>query len=313
MKRIIIFSLSLLIISALFISCNNEESITPGGSNFSELRISTDLNPLIKSVKNTAVSEFSEGSKLGLFITKGDLTEDYSSSASRNVLSALTDGIWKQTPLVNLYAQDAVIYAYYPYYSGNTNAASLLIQSGLTDYMYGTHTPGQEAINKDNPTVNLTMNHVCALLQFNFYKTNYPWEGNLTMINVRNAPGKAVVYYNGRLNIQTGEINDLSGTDRNIVVNSSSLMIIPETKSTDEKDFKKLFVLPTQQTTSAGEVLFYFTIDGKEYTWEVPAGTQWKQGTKNTYDVQLNGNELRIGDVRIADWTDGINGDIIIE
>lgn len=90
-------------------------------------------------------------------------------------------------------------------------------------------------------------------------------------------------------------------------------MIIPETKSTDEKDFKKLFVLPTQQTTSAGEVLFYFTIDGKEYTWEVPAGTQWKQGTKNTYDVQLNGNELRIGDVRIADWTDGINGDIIIE
>ncbi len=90
-------------------------------------------------------------------------------------------------------------------------------------------------------------------------------------------------------------------------------MIIPDDKSTNEKDFVKLLLISTAQTSSRGEVLITFNIDGKEFSWEVPAGTEWKQGTKYTYDVQLNGNELRIGDVKIADWTDGKGGNAILE
>lgn len=90
-------------------------------------------------------------------------------------------------------------------------------------------------------------------------------------------------------------------------------MVIPDIKSTDEKDYIKLLLIPTGQTADQGDVTAHFSIDNREYTWKFPAGTQWKQGTKYTYNVQLNGNELRIGDVKIADWTDGVNGDILLE
>jgi hypothetical protein len=264
-------------------------------------------------LKSGPVSDFEEDSKLGLFITKGNLGEHYSTSNFRNILSTLTAGIWKQTPSVNLYAHNATVYAYYPYYSGNTNGAEIPVQSGLTDYMYGTHTVGQAAVNKDNRTVNLTMNHALALVQFNIYKANYPWQGRLDLVRINNAPGKTVVYYSGKLNIQTGEITDLSGADRGIQINSSPLLTIPDDKSTDEKDYVKLLLIPTSQTVSRGEVLITFEIDGKEYSWEVPAGTQWKQGTKYTYDVLLNGNELRIGEVKIADWINGAGGNAFLE
>lgn len=309
----ILYTLFLTLMLTICVGCDNEAENVPAGNNDSELVIRTGLNQMSNLLKSGPVSDFPEGSQLGLFITKGNLGDHYSTSNFRNILSTLTGGVWKQTPSVNLYAHNATIYAYYPYYSGNTNGAEIPVQSGLTDYMYGTHTVGQAAINKDNRTVNLTMNHALALVQFNIYKANYPWDGKLVAIRINNAPGKAIVHYSGKLNIQTGGIADLSGTDMSIQINSTSLMVIPEDKSTDEKDYMKLLLIPTTQTSSRGEVLITFEIDGKEFSWEVPAGTEWKQGTKYTYDVLLNGNELRIGDVKIADWTDGKGGNAFLE
>lgn len=309
----ILYTLFLTLTLTICVSCDNEAENVPAGNNDSELIIRTGLNQMSNLLKSGPVSGFEEDSKLGLFITKGNLGDDYSPSYSRNILSTLAGGIWTQTPSVNLYAHNATVYAYYPYNSSYTNGAEIPVQSGLADYMYGTHTLGQAAINKDNRTVNLTMNHALALVQFNIYKANYPWQGRLDLVRINNAPGKAIVNYSGKLNIQTGEITDLSGADRGIQINSSPLLIIPEDKSTDEKDYMKLLLIPTSQTASQGEVLITFEIDGKEFAWEVPAGTEWKQGTKYTYDVQLNGNELRIGDVKIADWIDGKGGNAFLE
>ncbi|MBF0647998.1 fimbrillin family protein [Dysgonomonas sp. GY75] len=309
----IIYTLFLSLMLTICISCDKETENVSTVNIPSELVIRTGVNQMSNMLKSGPVSDFPEDSKLGLFITKGNLGDDYSSSASRNILSTLTAGIWKQSPAVNLYAHNATIFAYYPYYSSNINGTEIPVQSGLTDYMYGTHTPGQAAINKDNRTVNLTMNHALALVQFNIYKANYPWQGRLDLVRINNAPDKAVVYYSGKMNIQTGEISDLLGTDRNIQVNSSPLLIIPNDKFTDEKDYVKLLLIPTSQTSSRGEVIITFEIDGKEFSWEVPAGTQWKQGTKYTYDVLLNGNELRIGEVKIADWIDGAGGNAFLE
>lgn len=309
----ILYTLFLTLLLTICVSCDNEVENIPPDNNASELVIRTGLNQMSSLLKSGPVSDFPEGSQLGLFITKGNLGDHYSTSNFRNVLSTLTGGVWKQTPSVNLYAHNATIFAYYPYYSGNTNGAEIPVQSGLTDYMYGTHTAEQAAINKDNRTVNLTMNHALALVQFNIYKANYPWDGRLDLVRIDNAPDKNIVYYSGKLNIQTGEISDLSGADRGIQINSSPLLIIPDDKSTNDKDFVKLLLIPTVQTLSRGEVIITFDIDGKEYLWEVPSGTQWKQGTKYTYDVLLNGNELRIGDVKIADWIDGTGGNAFLE
>ncbi|GAB6119086.1 hypothetical protein JCM30204_02340 [Dysgonomonas termitidis] len=296
-----------------FTGCNQDDAVETIGDSSSQLVIKTGLSQMASLLKSGPVSDFPEDSKLGLFITNGNLGDDYSSSASRNILSTLTGDIWKQNPAVNLYEHNATIFAYYPYNSSNINGVEIPVQSGQTDYMYGTHTPGQAAINKDNRTVNLTMNHALTLVQFNIYKANYPWQGKLVAIRIYNAPDKTVVHYSGKLNIQTGEISDLAGTDRTVQINSTSLLMIPDDKSTDEKDYMKLLLIPTLPTSLRGEVIITFDIDGKEFSWEVPAGTQWKQGTKYTYDVLLNGNELRIGEVKIADWINGTGGNAFLE
>lgn len=309
----IIYTLFLTLMLIICISCDKETENISTVDNHSELVIRTGVNQMSNMLKSGPVSDFQENNKLGLFITKGNLGDDYSSSVSRNVLSTLTGGIWKQSPSVNLYADNATVFAYYPYYNSNTNGSEIPVQSGLIDYMYGTHTSGQGAINKDNRTVNLTMSHALSLIQFNIYKVSYPWEGRLNLVRINNAPDKTVVYYSGKLNIQTGEITDQAGTNRNIQINSSPLLMIPDDRYTDEKDYVKLLLIPTSQTSSRGEVIITFEIDGKEFSWEVPAGTEWKQGTKNTYDVQLNGNELRIGQVKIVDWIDGAGGNTFLE
>lgn len=313
MKTRLIKALLLSLCMVWFVSCNQEDTVETPGNDSSQLVIKTGVSQMANMLKSGPVADFTEESKLGLFITTGNLEDDYSSPASRNILSTLSGGIWKQTPAVNLYAHQAVIYAYYPYNASYANGREIPVQSGLTDFMYGTHTPGQAAVNKDNRTVNLTMNHALALVQFNIYKANYPWEGRLDRICINNAPGKQVVHYNGKMDLQTGNISGLWGTDWNIQVNSVPLMIIPDEKSTNEKGYVKLLLIPTPVTSSRGDVIITFDIDGREFKWEVPAGTQWKQGTKNTYDILLSGNELRIGEVKIADWTDGVNGNVILE
>ena len=106
MKRIL-FSLAL--IAVIFISCDKEENGYTVENISSELVINTGLNKMSGLLRSGPVSDFTEGSKLGLFITKGNLGEDYSSDVSYNIPSTMTNGRWIQTPAVNLYAHDAVI------------------------------------------------------------------------------------------------------------------------------------------------------------------------------------------------------------
>lgn len=299
-------------------SCANDrdlQDIHPAGEP-AMLEVTAGIHTMGSILKAGPVAAFGEGSVLGLFLTKGSTGDDYySATASRNVKSTFSNGGWTQSPAVNLYAHPATVYACYPYSQNNaaSDGTDIPVGSGFTDYMYGTHTPGQQAINKDNRTVHLTMNHALALIQFELYKQDYPWTGDLTAIRITNAPGKAFVHMNGRMNLATGEITSLSGADMAIQLSSTSLGIIPNIPSANEASFQKLLLLPTGKTVAAGDILVTFTIDGRDYIWEVPAGTQWRQGTRNTYRVLLNGNALQLSSVTVSDWTDGIFGDVILE
>lgn len=311
--------LAVSITAGLFLNgCANDEDLR-GAHPADEpacLAITTGINAPAAMLKAGPVAAFPEGSALGLFLTKGSTGEDYYSPAvSRNVKSTFSAGAWVQSPPVNLYTHPATVYAYYPYHQNNSasDGSNIMVASGVTDYMYGTHTPGQAAINKDNRAVHLTMNHALALVQFELYKQDYPWKGELTMIRVTNAPGKSIVHMSASINIATGEIMNLYGEDMAIQLNSSSLGIIPDTPPGDEASFQKLMLVPTSATVGHGEVRVSFTIDGREYVWEVPSGTEWKQGTKNTYRILLQGNALQVASVNITDWTEGAFSHVTLE
>lgn len=299
-----------------FSSCNNDElpdsQVKTDGT---ELKIRTDIAAVnVAGTRATPVSEFSNSSTLGLFVTSGTLDNMYDSfAANANVRSVFFNGVWTQTPVVRLTNENATVYAYYPYSSLNNNGKEIFVDHGTQqDYMYGTHTTGQAAINKNNPTVNLTMKHAMAMVQFNICKSNYPWKGELTRLEIANADSKTVVFSEGKLDLSTGLIKNTDGKNSAAFIQTYSgiypLMTISEKLLTDEADYLKVFVLPVATTGAEGDVLFHFTIDGRIYSWKVPANTKWSSGTKNTYTVTITGSALQIGSVAITDWTDGVTG-----
>lgn len=294
-------------------SCSDDDPVNSGSGDVA-LEIRTEIADIdVTQTRASLVSVFPEGTNIGLFVASGALGTNYDSyTGNANVRSVLKNGVWTQSPEIRLTGEKATVYAYYPYSGNNSDGKAILVDhSTQQDYMYGTHTAGQSAINKQNPTVSLTMKHAMALVQFNICKVNYPWEGKLTCIEIANADKKAVVFNEGALDLSTGNIRNTTGKNRAAALQAYSdiypLLTIPESLSENETDFLKVFVLPVASTGAEGDVLFKFTIDGRIYTWKVPAGTAWKGGTKNTYTVTLGGSSFKIGNVRIEDWTGGVS------
>lgn len=300
-------------------SCSNDDDpVTPSGGD-AVLKIQAGITAIdVVGTKASVVSAFPEGTNIGLFVTSGSLGDNNNSyKENDNALSVFRNGIWNQTPEIRLTGDNATVYAYYPYSSNNTDGRSIFVDHATQqDYMYGTHTLGQSAINKDNPAVSLTMKHVMALVQFNISKFSYPWQGKLTRIEIANADKKTIIYNEGTMDISTGIIKNTEGKNRPATLQTYSdvhpLLTIPEKPFQSEADFLKVFVLPVSSTGAEGDVVFNFTIDGRIYTWKVPANTTWKGGTKNTYAVTIIGSSLKIGNVNISDWTGGISPNLII-
>ena len=223
-----------------------------------------------------------------------------------------SSGTWALSPAVYLSNDDATVFAYYPYDAAKTNGTAIGMEhASQTDYMYGTHTTGQSGINNGNPTVNLSMKHALALVQFKMSATNYPGTGKLTKVEISNGAGKTLLFSEGSMNLSSGAITNTTGKNISAFVENTStglLASIPAVASTDESTYPKVMVLPTVATVAAGDLMIYFTIDGKVYSWSVPSATTWKSGTKNTYSVTLSGTALTVGNVVITDWTGGVTG-----
>lgn len=301
-----------------FSSCNNDE--LPDSQpkvDGTELKIQTQVTSIdAVSTRATPLSAFLPNANIGLFVTSGSLGNNYDSYVfNANVRSIFSGSSWAQTPVVRLTGENATVYAYYPYNSSNTDGKSVKVDNAAQqDFMYGTHTAGQAAINKNNPTVNLTMKHALAMVQFNICKANYPWPGKLTRIEIANETDKSILYSEGTMDISTGVITNTAGKNNAASLGAFSdsfpLMTITEKLLSDEAAFLKLFVLPLNSTGAEGDVVFKFTIDERIYTWKVPANTVWKSGTKNTYTVTVTGSALNIGNVNITDWTGGVTGNV---
>lgn len=195
--------------------------------------------------------------------------------------------------------------------SENRDGTSIPIEHNTqTDYLTGTHTPGQTEINNSNPYVNLTMKHTLSMLIFDVYVENYTGNAELTKIEVANATGKTVLFSAGTVNLQTGAITGSTGKNQSYAYSLSRMLGTAPTGH--EKTLPKFMVVPVSSVPVTGDIIINFTIDGKVYTYYVPASTVWASGTKNTYTVKLSGKALITSNITITNWTDGINGNITL-
>ena len=303
-----------IVATAIFMSCskNGNEVLNSTESVESMLNVRTTF-----AVPETRadISSFPDRACIGLFITSGSLGNSYNGVANYvNVKSQYNRGsnAWSQTPPVYLTPALATIYAYYPYSESVRTGNIPIDHLSQLDYLYGTHSNGQGTVNSEYPTVSLTMRHALALLQFNINRSNYEGVGVVTKIEVANAIGKTCIFSQGTLNIQTGGIALTSGeNDPAFISNSSGLYTIPQSSTSVESPLR-ILILPTESIPGAGDVKVNFTIDGKIYTWDVPASTVWNSGTKNIYSVSLSGRELVVSGVTIVNWTDGISGSVTL-
>lgn len=313
MKRLFI---CMAVISATvfgFSSCNNDdETVNPSESQTADLRIQTEITSAETGLRSTkaALSSFPEGSALSLFVTNGTLGSNYPQGPYNNVKAEYKSGKWELTPAVKLSDTPAMIFAFYPYSASYTNGvANMNVQhTDQKDYMYGANAEGQDGINRNNPGVRLRMKHALSLLRFNIKKMNYPGESKLTRIEVANMAGKQDLRSACSINLSTGELSHISGNySPAFIENVNGLYTITDNEPVDPQE---IIIMPVDKTSANGSIIIRFFIDGTNYSYNVPANTTWKQGTKYLYNVTFNGTELVIDDIIITDWTEGAKGEI---
>lgn len=291
-------------------SCSNDSVITPEieqGDQPTLLNVTTNIEVASRSVTGRPVNSFVSGDEIGLFVSSGAVNSPYNGVASnKNVKSAFTT-VWTQATPVYLSSLMATIYAYYPWNAAATDGTAIDIDhTSQTDYMYATPVTN---INNRQPRAAITMNHALSLVQFDFKKENYTGVGSLTAISIANKTGGTSLISTGKLNLTNGAIT--KGASKEPVTKATNL---PQTIGTwNESTFPKMLVIPTSSTATAGDIVISFTVDGQVYKWNVPAGTAWEQGKKNTYTVTIKGTALEVSPVTITPWGNGDSGNGAIQ
>lgn len=307
-NSILIFIATLLTVA--FASCNKENTQDFTSGTPATLQVYPSV--LASGGTRATINSFPDKSEIGLFITSGNIGNHYNGVHDyANVKATLNTNAWSLSPAVYLSPDPATVFAYYPYSTGNTDGANVPIEHNTqTDYLTGTHTPGQNAVNSDHPVVNLTMRHALSLLYFDVYTENYTGYGELTKIEVANSTGKTVLFSEGTIHLQSGEISGITG--KNQAYAHLFSRYLGNTPAGDERVLPYFMVLPVSSVPATGDVVINFTIDNKVYTYQVPAGTVWASGTKNTYTVKLSGKALYVSNITITGWTNGINGSVTL-
>jgi len=311
MKKYILFTLSIAIM-ALVSACNDDTgtSYNTGGTNeeFAELSVKTDISMATRSTKSGPVSSFSNGSRLGLFVSHiGDIDNRYDLYGTGwNVPSRYDGYSWWQEPPVILSIHPVNVYAYYPYAEVNYNPRQIPIEhTTQTDYMYSSHESNMQEANKYNPEVTLTMKHALALVQFNFYIENYPHDMVLHYVEIMNASSDVTeLHSRGVMDISTGDITFDGASNDPVRWTNSDGSFIPDGSMTGDS-YVRMLVMP-METSASENIAVNMRINDDPYTWFIPAGTSWKSGTKNTYNIQIIGRELHVRDVIIEPWAQGI-------
>lgn len=303
-------SVAVIATSLLSLSSCSEDIVSPVVDKpvAEQLSVTTDIEVASRSVLGKPINSFASGDEIGLYISNGSgVNTPYNGIAgNKNVKSTFTT-VWTQATPVYLSSALATIYAYYPFSTLATDGTAIAIDhTSQTDFMYGTPVPN---INNRKPKAAITMNHALSLVQFDFKKENYTGVGSLTAITIANKAGGSSLISQGTLNLTNGVIS--KGSSKEPVTIATNL---PQTIGTwAEATYPKMLVIPTSALAAAGDIVISFTVDGQVYNWNVPSGTAWEQGKKNTYTVTIKGTALEVSPVTITPWGTGNSASGVIQ
>lgn len=306
MKKLLLF----ILLPVLIANCTNDYD-TGILENFNKQDMPLKIYTKVLTKKSpNFIQEFVGGPVIGLYAISektGHLynnNRDYKNvkASAFNVNDKLT---WHQTPQIMLNTEPATLYAYYPYeqqvnFDPENIPVKISADASLSiDYMYGTLSSGQKAINRISPVALLDMNHALALLGFQVrLQEGVRGCHLLNAVQIGNKAGGTALCFRGKMNIKTGAIGGCAGTNASTRLTPGSPLMLKKTST----DILQLMVIPTSRIQNEGDVEVLFIINGKTFKYKVPASTEWKKGNKYVYSLTFNGKTVNLDKISTGEW-----------
>lgn len=233
------------------------------------------INPTIAGMEVVAtrgiITSFTDNDRIGLFLTNGELGDNYQGNAATANLPATYQGSWKVEKEIPI-TEQGVAYAYYPYSALVTDGAAVPVEiASQTDYLYAR----KAAVTVQQPIAEIGMRHALSLVSVRIRKNDYQHEGRLTKVEVLD------VMAAGAMNIATGAVTP-SGSLGTYSVEKNLLLDDSELEKT------KMILLPVEIGTASGNMRFQITVDEKVYIWDIPKSHIWEAGKEYTYTLNLS-------------------------
>ena len=246
------------------------------------------------------ITAFKDNEQIGLFVTDGELGSNYNNNASAaNIPSTYLMGKWSVDKNIEV-SSDGWVFAYYPHDPAKKDGLNIPIETKTqTDYLYSE----KSKISISKPKASVSMKHALSLISIRIRKNDYQYKGNLEKVELIGLQEE------GTLNIATGEVTKTgeAGTvlsEPNIIINDD--MLDAQKTST--------IVLPTNIAESP--VKIQVTIDGREFSYDVPSVHNWVAGMEYIYTLNLDKvfEDKPIVDIDVAYWTKfGKDDNIVIK
>ncbi len=196
-----------------------------------------------------------------------------------------------------------------------------------TDYLYSfqqyTNTIGTTKINSANPSVQLTLDHALTQVAFVFYKIDYPGNGDINSVKIKDKSTPSFIINNSSGNdlamkVADGTITGGETIDEIGVTNVGSrinLTAQPSLVANDLVQYINAYLLLTPVTiANKSSVQFTFNIDERDYVASLNGADviDWKKGMQYIYTVKLAGTELIIESVNVTPWSPKYEDEVVI-
>jgi len=297
-------------------ACSSEETGMPidkPADGRVPLQLTADLGDAsILATTRAANNAWTQGDAVGVYavatgtttpITDGTNVEYTASSSGASVPLAATNH-----PIYLPVDYSAVdVYAYYPRQNSVTMDGQFISVTDQTDqtaidWLVTGHTQyttqgGSTAITRNNPTCELQFRHALCKLQFNLKGEGIATQ-EFTDYNATMTIG-AGLYTQASLNLWTGALSNFSA-------NTTTLMPLKMNTPAAGSDMSfEAIVLPQTTTTDITVTIRLGGTPHADYTFLIPASTQFAVGSKYVYNVTVRNKVVYVTST-ITDWTTGV-------
>ena len=286
------------------ISCNGirEDLLTEGQEKEqSALELSVSM-PMIRTKGLITGSTLPSGSEIGLTLLGSD-GKVYDNLPYSNVkFTSEGNGSsqrWSTDMDVMLSGERATVYGYYPYSPEVSDIKAIRISATSetqTDYLYAVPVTD---LNCHNPKAEIEMRHALAAVRLSIRKGSYSGTGTVSSVSIKGGGFGT----EGLLDAKKGEIHSVIGNGTEICPEMDPITLTSSLQNID---------IITVPAYTDRYIEMKVVIDGEEFQIKTEP-VKLESGKIAVFEAVVNGAEVNLSSVNIADWTYSRKGNPVLK